>query len=178
MIDFGDLIMRPALLLESDSAIRSSIQLRHRHVLVDEYQDVNRASGRLLKAIASDGKRLWVVGDSRQSIYRFRGASSTNMAAFSTDYSGAKSDQLNVNYRSTQQVVDTVVNVAPNMGASKGMLRLALTADRGPGPAQPEVRSYDTLEDEGAVLRQAFANSKRLGSSYAIRRSSVAQIGG
>jgi DNA helicase-2/ATP-dependent DNA helicase PcrA len=163
VIDFGDLIMRPALLLESDSAIRSSIQLRHRHVLVDEYQDVNRASGRLLKAIASDGKRLWVVGDSRQSIYRFRGASSTNMAAFGTEYPGAKSDQLNVNYRSTQQVVDTAVNVAPHMGASKGMLRLALTADRGPGPARPEVRSYDTLEDEGAGIAASIRELEEAG---------------
>src|SRR5258706_14607728 len=72
-VDFGDLIMRPALLLESDEAVRATVQLRHRHVLVDEYQDVNRASARLLKSIAGDGKRLLVVGDARQSIYRFRG---------------------------------------------------------------------------------------------------------
>ena len=49
-MDFGDLIMRPTLLLESDAALRAAVQLRHRHVLVDEYQDVNRASTRLLKA--------------------------------------------------------------------------------------------------------------------------------
>ena len=72
-VDFGDLIMRPALLLEEDPAIRKTMQLRHRHILVDEYQDVNRASARLLKALAGDGNRLWVVGDARQSIYRFRG---------------------------------------------------------------------------------------------------------
>ena len=58
-VDFGDLIMRPALLLESDLRLKAAVQLRHRHVLVDEYQDVNRASGRLLKAVAGDGKRLW-----------------------------------------------------------------------------------------------------------------------
>ena len=78
-LDFGDLIMRPTLLLEQDERVRLAVQLRHRHLLVDEYQDVNRASGRLLHAVAGDGRRLWVVGDSRQSIYRFRGASSTNM---------------------------------------------------------------------------------------------------
>lgn len=162
-IDFGDLIMRPALLLECNSSIRATVQLRHRHVLVDEYQDVNRASGRLLKAIASDGKRLWVVGDSRQSIYRFRGASSTNMAAFSTEYSGATSDQLNINYRSTQQIVDTLVDVAPYMGASKGMLRLALTADRGPGPARPEIRRYDTLDDEAAGIAASIREFEKAG---------------
>src|SRR4029077_11230412 len=99
-VDFGDLIMRPALLLDSDEVLRASVQLRHRHALVDEYQDVNRASTRLLKAVAGDGKRLWVVGDARQSIYRFRGASSANMVAFSGEYANASADQLSVSYRS------------------------------------------------------------------------------
>ena len=61
-------------MLEDDETVRIGVQLRHRHVLVDEYQDVNRASARLLKMVAGDGERLWVVGDARQSIYRFRGA--------------------------------------------------------------------------------------------------------
>src|SRR5207244_9113051 len=64
--------------------------LKYRHLLVDEYQDVNRASARLLKALAGDGERLWVVGDARQSIYRFRGASSANMVRFDTDFPRAK----------------------------------------------------------------------------------------
>ncbi|WP_172146561.1 ATP-dependent helicase [Pseudomonas tumuqii] len=147
-VDFGDLIMRPALLLEADPALRLAVQLRHRHLLVDEYQDVNRASARLLKAVAGDGSRLWVVGDSRQSIYRFRGASSANMARFSVDYPGADVDQLRINYRSTEQIVNSFAAVAPKMGASGGMLPLALEADRGQGPAKPEIRRFDTLEDE------------------------------
>ena len=117
-VDFGDLIALPAKLLESDEALRTAIQLRHRHVLVDEYQDVNRASARLLKAVAGGGERLWVVGDSRQSIYRFRGASSVNMARFTSDYPGASVGQLGVNYRSTEQIVSTVVAIAPCMSAS------------------------------------------------------------
>ena len=147
-VDFGDLIMRPALLLESDPAVARTARLRHRHLLVDEYQDVNRASARLLKAVAGDGKRLWVVGDARQSIYRFRGASATNMAHFGTDYVGAVFDQLDVNYRSTEQIVDSLVAVAPRMGASAGMLPLAITADRGRGPTKPQIRRSETLDDE------------------------------
>ena len=96
-VDFGDLIMRPTLLLESDSALAAAAGMRHRHVLVDEYQDVNRASARLLKAVAGDGKGLWVVGDARQSIYRFRGASAANMREFAEDFPGARSAQLGVN---------------------------------------------------------------------------------
>jgi DNA helicase-2/ATP-dependent DNA helicase PcrA len=149
-VDFGDLIMRPALLLESDEAVRVTAQYRHRHVLVDEYQDVNRASARLLKVVAGDGKRLWVVGDARQSIYRFRGASSTNMVRFAQDYPGAKTAQLDLNYRSTEQVVRSFVAVAAKMGASQGMLHLQLKADRGEGPVKPQIRRYETLDEEAA----------------------------
>ena len=113
-LDFGDLIMRPALLLETDEVARKTVQLRHRHVLVDEYQDVNRASARLLKAVSGSGENLWVVGDARQSIYRFRGASSANMVKFTAHYPGAKTDKLEVNYRSMSEIVDTFVSCAPN----------------------------------------------------------------
>ena len=95
-VDFGDLIMWPTELLERNKAIQAAVQLRHRHVLVDEYQDVNRASVRLVKALAGDGKRLWVVGDARQAIYRFRGASSANMACFKSEFPNADIDQLSV----------------------------------------------------------------------------------
>ena len=151
-VDFGDLIMQSTLLIESDPALKQAVQLRHRHLLVDEYQDVNRASARLLKAVAGDGKRLWVVGDSRQSIYRFRGASPTNMARFCDDYPGAVIDQLAINYRSTEQIVASFVSVAPRMGASEGMLPLGLAADRGSGLGKPEVRYYDTPDDEGGGI--------------------------
>ncbi len=149
-VDFGDLIMRPALLLEGDPALRASVQLRHRHVLVDEYQDVNRASARLLKAIAGDGVRLWVVGDARQSIYRFRGASAVNLAAFAADYPGAVIDKLTINYRSTQEIVDTFQAVSPHMGASRGMLPLELTALAGVSGVEAELKRFDTIEDEAA----------------------------
>ena len=147
-VDFGDLVMRPALLIEEDLAIRATMQLRHRHILVDEYQDVNRASARLLKALAGDGKRLWVVGDERQSIYRFRGASSANMVKFAEDYPGAVVEKLTVNYRSTAQIVDSFIEIASCMDASQGMLALVLDANRGIGPGQPEIRRFETLDDE------------------------------
>jgi superfamily I DNA/RNA helicase len=157
-VDFGDLIMRPARLLEEDEPVRIGVQLRHRHVLVDEYQDVNRASAHLLKMVAGAGERLWVVGDARQSIYRFRGASSENMVRFAAEYPGAVIDQLGVNYRSTVQIVRSVVAVAPYMGASKGMLTLALDADRGNGSSHPESRCFETLDNEveglAASIRQ------------------------
>ena len=170
-VDFGDLIMRPARLLEDDKSVRIGVQLRHRHVLVDEYQDVNRASARLLKMVAGDGERLWVVGDARQSIYRFRGASSENMVRFSSDYPGAVSDQLGVNYRSTDQIVRSLVAVAPHMGASSGMLTLELEADRGNGPNSPEIRRLETLNDE---VEGVAASIRQLeGAGVALRDQAV-----
>jgi superfamily I DNA/RNA helicase len=164
-VDFGDLIALPAKLLETDEALRTAAQLRHRHVLVDEYQDVNRASARLLKAVTGGGERLWVVGDSRQSIYRFRGASSANMARFTADYAGASVDQLGVNYRSTEQIVSTVVAISPRMSASQGMLPLALEADRGASPTRPEVRRFETLDDEAAGIAARIRELEAAGVS-------------
>ena len=169
--DFGDLIMRPARLLEEDQALRVAVQLRHRHVLVDEYQDVNRASARLLKAVAGDGERLWVVGDSRQSIYRFRGASSANMAKFAEDYSGAVVDQLTINYRSTDQIVRSFVAIAPNMGASQGMLPLMLETDRGSGPSRPQIRRFETLDDEAEGIAASIRELE--GAGVALREQAV-----
>jgi DNA helicase II / ATP-dependent DNA helicase PcrA len=165
-VDFGDIIMRPTLLLEGNKALQTTVQLRHRHVLVDEYQDVNRASVRLVKAIAGDGKRLWVVGDARQAIYRFRGASSANMARFKTEFPTAEVDQLGISYRSTQQVIDTFTAFARDIGASEGLLPLNLTAERGRGPELTDLRRFNQDEDEeegiAAAIRELEAKGVRL----------------
>lgn len=176
-VDFGDLIMRPALLLESDPRLQRAVQVRHRHVLVDEYQDVNRASARFLQAVVGDGTRLWVVGDARQSIYRFRGASSTNMPAFGRDHPNATIDRLTVNYRSTEQIVRAFTAISPHLGASNGMLPLVLSSERGSGPALPEIRRYDTLDDEAAgvasSIRQLEAAGVRLRDQAVLCRSNA-----
>lgn len=107
-VDFGDLVARPTMLLETDADVRTELQSLYDHVLVDEYQDVNRASVRLLKALKPEGENLWVVGDAKQSIYRFRGASSFNIDRFETeDFPGGSSLQLSVNYRSSQEICDS-----------------------------------------------------------------------
>lgn len=165
-IDFGDLVMRPAMLLQGNSVVRTEIQLRHRHVLVDEYQDVNRASARLVKLISGDAKRLWVVGDARQSIYRFRGASSANMAKFSEDYAASIVDKLEINYRSSEQIVESFAATAPKMSASVGMLPLTLSANNGPGPANAEIRRFEKPQDEIEGIAACIEDLKEVGVSY------------
>lgn len=165
-IDFGDLIMRPTQLLEANKAVLTRVQLQYRHILVDEYQDVNRASARMVKLIAADAKRLWVVGDARQSIYRFRGASSANMTKFKTDYPEATVDRLDINYRSSQQVVDNFVAAASKMSASQGMLPLTLSANNGVGPASAEIRRFETLDEEIAGVAASVSHLQTSGVAF------------
>lgn len=161
-VDFGDLIMLPAKLMETFPAIAAAIRLRHRHVLVDEYQDVNRASVRLLQGLAGDGKRLWVVGDARQSIYRFRGASSGNMAAFKKDFPGGVSDALEQSYRSTEAIISNFTSFAGAMKASKGLHPLRLRTEKGAG-TPTQVREFGSLGDEIGGLAASIAELKQGG---------------
>lgn len=165
-IDFGDLVALPVRLVEADAEVRASLRARHQHVLVDEYQDVNRASVRLLKAIVGDGRTLWVVGDARQSIYRFRGASATNMALFAADFPGAKVCRLGINYRSVQEIVDVFTTFSARMKASEGALPLQLTAIRGASHAPAEFMVAGSTDDEISTLAASVHTQQRAGTPY------------
>jgi superfamily I DNA/RNA helicase len=115
-VDFGDLVWLPVKLLESNSVIRQHIADTYDHVLVDEYQDVNRSSVRLLTLLRGTGENLWVVGDAKQSIYRFRGASSFNVSRFGNqDFASGTTSRLKINYRSLKPIVDAYSEFAKGM---------------------------------------------------------------
>ena len=117
ILDFGDLIFRTVELLQKVPGVRKQLGAQYQHILVDEYQDVNRASGALVEELAmeSGGHALWVVGDPRQSIYRWRGASSANMRLFREKFPETKVKILTVNYRSKPAIVDLVSAFVPQM---------------------------------------------------------------
>ncbi len=104
-LDFGDLVSRPVELFRSCPDVLTSVQAQYRQIMVDEYQDVNRASAVLVRMIAGAGEGLWAVGDLRQAIYRFRGASPANVASFEQDYPSGRRMSLRVNYRSRPELV-------------------------------------------------------------------------
>src|SRR5205085_1197404 len=87
--DFGGLIMLTVQLLQEHPEVRAELQEQYQHILVDEFQDINRASGVLLRLLAGEQRRIWVVGDANQAIYSFRGASPANIANFHVDYPDA-----------------------------------------------------------------------------------------
>jgi len=115
-VDFGDLVWLPVKLLEGNPAIRRYLSELYDHVLVDEYQDVNRSSIRLITALRDTGENLWVVGDAKQSIYRFRGASSYNVTRFGKeDFPDGTKGWLRTNYRSLKPIVDAYSAFAEGM---------------------------------------------------------------
>src|SRR6266566_8320233 len=103
--DFGGLIMLATQLLQEHPEAFREQQERYQHILVDEFQDMNRASGVLLRLLAGEQRRVWVVGAANQAIYSFRGASPANIANFQEDYPGAAVLPLNRNYRSRPDIV-------------------------------------------------------------------------
>lgn len=116
-VDFGDLIMLAVEILQSAPDASSRLRAQFPYILADEYQDVNRACSRLLRLMAGpSGKNLWLVGDRRQSIYRFRGASPANIAQFRQDYPDGVERELAVNYRSRAQIVSLFSAAASRMG--------------------------------------------------------------
>jgi DNA helicase II / ATP-dependent DNA helicase PcrA len=120
-LDYGDLIYRAVLLLEENEDIRNALQERYTHILIDEYQDVNTVSRLLLKQLAGDGKGLWVVGDVRQAIYRFRGAAPVNMKLLKQDFPDLKIVPLETNYRSDRSIIDMFSACAARMRATRGI---------------------------------------------------------
>ncbi len=104
-VDFDDLLLHVAQLLYTNAEIRSELDARYRYVMVDEYQDTNRAQYVILRALSVDYPNLAVTGDPDQSIYGWRGADLHNILEFERDYPNVKIVRLERNYRSTKRIL-------------------------------------------------------------------------
>lgn len=152
-LDFGDLIMKSVELLDTHSDVRNRWQTQYPHILADEYQDINRASAQLLRRLAGSGRGFWAVGDVRQAIYRFRGASPANLRQFEEDFPGGQRLRLEVNYRSAKPLVDLFSSVATQMsGSSDSSQEVQWEAHRKPLP-QPAI-TLAVAEDDSAQADQ------------------------
>jgi ATP-dependent DNA helicase UvrD/PcrA len=110
-LDFDDLLLYTAILLEDNPTVREHYARRYEHVLVDEFQDTNLAQYVLLRRLASFHNNIFAVGDADQSIYRWRGADYRNVLRFEQDYPETQVILLEQNYRSTQQILDVAMSV-------------------------------------------------------------------
>ncbi|KKT17022.1 MAG: helicase II protein [Parcubacteria group bacterium GW2011_GWC1_43_61] len=104
-VDFDDLITLPVKILESRPEILEKYQNQYKYILVDEYQDTNRAQYVLINLLAQKNKNLFVIGDPDQAIYGWRHADFRNILNFEKDYPNAKIVKLEQNYRSTQNIL-------------------------------------------------------------------------
>lgn len=145
LYDFDDLLLEAERLLREVDDVRDEVRRRHRHVLVDEYQDTNPTQLSLLKALVG-GERpdLTVVGDPDQSIYRWRGATVRNILEFPALFPGARVVKLEECYRSTQRIVAAAEAVIAR-NAERFDKRLFTHNDL--GPPLLDLRARDPVEE-------------------------------
>jgi len=143
-LDFDDLLLWTARLLEDIPEVREKYARRYEHVLVDEFQDTNLAQYRLLRHLASIHNNIFVVGDADQSIYAWRGADYRNVLRFERDYPETQVVLLEQNYRSTQTILDGAMAV---IDRNSQRTPKKLTTLRGVGEKIVLHETYDDREE-------------------------------
>ena len=119
LVDFSDLIAAPIKILQEQDEVRHLYREQYKWVLVDEYQDVCRSVATMLKLLCGANNPPWVVGDSRQAIFRFRGAAPENVIRFEQDFPNVKRFNLNTNYRSCSEVIEGANQLAALMQSNE-----------------------------------------------------------
>ncbi len=147
-MDFDDLLMVTVELLGAFPEVLEQYRQRFRYVMVDEYQDTNRAQYHLVKQLTAGHRNLCVVGDSDQSIYAFRGADIRNILEFEADYPDARVILLERNYRSTDNILRAANAVISNNAQRKPK---NLWTDRGTGEPIRHYQAEDEHDEAGYV---------------------------
>jgi DNA helicase-2/ATP-dependent DNA helicase PcrA len=148
-LDFDDLLLYTAFLLDDNPLVRERYARRYEHVLVDEFQDTNLAQYVLLRRLSSYHNNIFAVGDADQSIYRWRGADYRNVLRFEQDYPDAQVIMLEQNYRSTQQILDVamaIINPNPNRAPKR------LFTDRSEGVKVILHETYDDRQEAEFIV--------------------------
>ncbi len=143
VVDFDDLLLLTTGLLKSNPTVRAKLQERWHYLMVDEYQDTNRAQLELMRLIAGERQNLCVVGDDDQSIYGWRGADVSNILGFADHFDGAKTVMLLTNYRSTGHILE-VANTIIEQNTERYDKRLRAAAGEG------DLVRITSVEDEEA----------------------------
>ncbi|HSO29716.1 MAG TPA: ATP-dependent DNA helicase [Candidatus Sulfomarinibacteraceae bacterium] len=145
VLDFGDQVSLALGLLRESPAIRSTVQARFRYILVDEFQDTNRAQSEIVTLLAQRHRNVTVVGDDDQSIYRFRGAAISNILGFRERHRGARTIVLRRNYRSSAPILDAAHRLIRFNDPDRLEARVGISKQLRPeraSPAAPPVRRH------------------------------------
>ncbi|UUZ91137.1 DNA helicase PcrA [Paenibacillus sp. P25] len=161
-LDFDDLIMTTIKLFQEVPEVLEFYQNKFQYIHVDEYQDTNRAQYMITRMLADKHKRICVVGDSDQSIYRWRGADISNILDFEKDYPTATTILLEQNYRSTANILNAANKVIAN---NMGRKPKNLWTDKGGGS---KIRLYqaDSEHEEGYFITGEIRKNVQNGRRY------------
>lgn len=175
-MDFDDLLVEPVRLFEDDAELLGRYRERFAFILVDEYQDTNRAQFRLLELLAGSHGNLMVVGDDDQSIYGWRGADIRNILDFEQSFPGAKLVRLEQNYRSSPVILEAAnAVIRQNLDRKEKTMR----TDRADGPPVTLLEAANEA-DEGRwivaeIERRMLADPKYDHSDFAVLYRTNAQ---
>ncbi|NJJ39532.1 DNA helicase PcrA [Paenibacillus apii] len=161
-LDFDDLIMTTIQLFKEVPEVLDFYQRKFKYIHVDEYQDTNRAQYMLCRMLADSHHNICVVGDSDQSIYRWRGADISNILNFEEDYPEAKVILLEQNYRSTSNILNAANGV---IALNTGRKPKKLWTDSEEGP-KIKVYRADSEHDEGYFVSGEISKNVKKGKSY------------
>jgi DNA helicase II / ATP-dependent DNA helicase PcrA len=161
-LDFDDLIVKTVTILQLFDGVLEHYQRRFSHLMVDEYQDTNRAQYHLVELLSGAHRNIMVVGDPQQGVYSFRGATIQNILDFEADHPDAQVIVLDRNYRSTQTILDAA-NAVISVGAVAR--RAELWTDRGLGQPVVRYRAGDE-HDEAAFVAEEAEKLRTEGASF------------
>jgi len=165
-LDFGDLIVYTIKLFKERPNILKYYRTKFKYLMVDEFQDTNLSQYELVKLLASPKNNLVVVGDDDQAIYKFRGASISNIMQFKDDFKGVYELVLTENYRSRQEILDHaykfIQNNNPNRLEDKLKIDKRLIAKgeinkKNESESALKFYNFETAADEVAFVAQKIA---------------------
>lgn len=162
LIDFDDMLVMCYELFTQRKDILEAWQKKYQYILVDEFQDINRVQYEIIRMLAAPENNLFIVGDDDQSIYRFRGAKPEIMLGFEKDYKDAKKVLLNINFRSTKDIVTTAGKLISN-----NEMRFPKNIVTKKGTGKPVItRMWQDPKEETSEIVQEIMAYKKAGFSW------------
>ena len=174
-MDFDDLLLKPLELFEKNSKILQKYKKKFGYLLVDEFQDTNKAQYELLKMLTTKDGKICVVGDDAQSIYSWRGANIANMLDFEKDFPKHKIFKLEQNYRSTKNILLAADSVIKN---NKGQIVKTLWTDNNDGDLLTLIKCADEKDEAFQIakfVKQEISKKKLSLKDFAVLYRTNAQ---
>ncbi len=160
LVDFDDMLVMCYELLTKRADILNAWQNKYKYILIDEFQDINRVQYEVIKLLALPENNIFIVGDDDQSIYRFRGAKPEIMLNFEKDYKNCKKILLDINYRSTPQIVKASGRVIKN---NKNRFDKQISANNSEGDNVIIKTFKEPKEESDAIVQDMY---RLIGAGY------------